>query len=404
MLASLLLAALPFSGHEDPDLLTLTDGKEIECRVLLEDDQHVVYRTGRKTHEIARDQVRSVQSVERSLEQFVERFAAIDPTQVAALSDLALFAESSYLPGEATNTWIRILTLDPENEQAWTKLGGVKRRKGWELKVRGRFLDIGELRTRVSDWKNVLELRTAHFLIQTDAAPELALDASLDLERAWLTFYRILGKPLGLYVFDEVPEVHVYSDAKDYPSPPTPGQSAWFSRAANTLHVDRSSQPNRSQVVAELVDALVLNAFRRTLDKRTGELEPWAREGLRQAFAGAVRPDPGRVRFDFDAPLVPLFRAQATDPKPLKLEQVLRAGLASFDSGTDAARYSAQSYTLTHFLVFAENGKHRARYAEFLRTSYEGKGGSSNFFKVLGLDPDETQAEWTAYVARMAGG
>jgi hypothetical protein len=403
MLAALFFAALPVA-QDAPDLLTLGDGKQVECRVLLENDQKVVYRTGKKTQEVARGEVEEIQSVERSLEQFLERFANADATSVPALAELALFAEKNFLAGEAFNTWIRILTVDAENEQAWTKLGGTKRRKGWELKVRGRFLDIQELRTRLSDWKNALELRTAHFLIQTDAPPELALDASLDLERAYLTFYRILGKPLGLFVFDEVPEVHIFADEKDYPAPPTPGKSAWFSLPANTLFVNASGKPNRGDIVAELVDALLCNSFRRTLDARTGQIEPWAREGLRQAFAGAVRPSPGRVSFDFDTPLTAYFEQQAKDAKALSLEQVLRAGFASFDSGSDAGRYVAESYTLTHFLAFAGEGKYRPAYAEFLKTSYLGKGGASNFAKVMGVDLKALESEWVAYVKAHAGG
>ncbi len=402
MLLTLLSLALPMFGQDDPDLLVMKDDTQIECRVLFEDDSKVVYRAGKKTQEVARVKVRDIQSIERSVAQFLDRFAALDATNVQELSQLALFAEKSYLPGEAANTWIRILTLDPENEEAWTQLGGTKRRKGWEIKVRGRYYDIEELRTRVSDWKNALELRTAHFQIETDAPPELALDASLDLERAYQTFYEKLGKPLGLFVFDEIPVVQIFADAKDYPVPPTEGQHAWFSRVANTLYVNTQEKPNRGEIVAELVDALIFNAFRRTLDERTGAIEPWAREGLRQAFAAAVRPDPGRGRFEFDAPITEYFRAQVADPEPLSLEQVLRAGLASFDSGPDQARYVAQSYTLTHFLVFAGDGKYRPLFAEFLRSSYLGKGGSSNFFKVLGLDEKQAESEWKAHVKSLA--
>ena len=405
MFAALALPLLALSsagraGGDDPDLVVLADGKEIECRVLYEGDDKVVYRAKRKTREVERSEVKDVQSVERSLRQFVDRFASVDPSNVGALTDLAVFAEQSYLPGEAHNTWIRILTLDPENERAWTQLGGVKRRKGWELKVRGRYYDIEELRTRVADWKNALELRTAHFLIKTDGQPERALDLSIDVERAFLAYYDVLQAPLTLYVFDEIPEIHVYADPKDYPSPPTPGQAAWFQRSSNTLYVNGSQGSDRGQIVAEFVDALVYNSFRRTLDKKTGELEPWVREGLRQAFAAAVRPDPGRVRFEFGTPVPAYFRMQASDDDALSLKQVLRAGRTSFDSGTDARRYVAQSYTLTYFLVYAQDGKYRRGFADFLRSSYLGRGGASNFFKALGVAEKELEAEWHAYVAQ----
>ncbi len=399
LLISLSVSTL-FPGDE-PDLISLKDGKKIECRVLLESDAKIVYRAKNKTHEVAPGDVAEIQSVERSLREFLERSAQSDPKDVAAQSELALFAEASYLPGEAHNAWIRILSVDPTNEQAWTKLGGVKRRNGWELKVRGRFYTIDELRKRVSDWKNALELRTAHFLIRTDADPERALDAAIDVERACTTFYDVFGKHLGLYVFDEVPEIHVYADPKDYPSPPTPGQVAWFDRSANTLFV--SAGRERGAIVAEFTEALIFNSFRRTLDK-TGEIEPWARKGLAQAFGAAIRPEPGRVTFDFSTPYLPHFQAHARDKDALSLEKLLRAGFASFDSGSDQGRYLAQSYTLTHFLVFAENGKHRPGYADFLRSSYLGKGGSSNFFKALGTDEKTLEASWLAYVKSISGG
>lgn len=80
----------------------------------------------------------------------------------------------------------------------------------------------------------------------------------------------------------------------------------------------------------------------------------------------------------------PRLRVPGPDTKPLSLEQVLRAGFSSFDSGSDQGRYVAQSYTLTHFLVSAAEGK--SAYAEFQKSSYLGKGGSSNFFRVLELE------------------
>ena len=90
------------------------------------------------------------------------------------------------------------------------------------LRVRGRFYTLDELKKRVSDWQNALELNTAHFLIRTDGPPERALDLAIDVERAYLTFYTVFGKPLELYVFDEVPEINVFSDPKDFRAPPQP--------------------------------------------------------------------------------------------------------------------------------------------------------------------------------------
>ena len=400
-LLALSLLTTPAFG-DDPDLIVFPDGKQQACRVLLENENKVVYRAGNKTSEVSRAAVKEVKSVERSLQSFLTRFEGIEPGKVEAMAGLALFAEASALPGEARNTWIRILTLDPENEQAWTKLGGVQRDGKWQLRVRGRFYTLEELRTRASDWQNALELSTAHFLIRTDGSPERALDLAIDIERAYLTFYGVFGRPLELYVFDEVPEINVFSDPKDFRAPPKPGQPAWFERSGNVLHVNGQLATERGPVVAEFSEALIFNAFRRTLAK-TGELEPWAREGFKQAFAAACRPDPGRVVFDFSAPHEPHFQAQAADAKPLSLTEVLSAGAGAFDTGTDRARYSAEAYTLLHFLVFYENQKYRMGLGVYLRESYLGKGGAKRLLEALNADEKTLEEQWKGYVKSVAG-
>ena len=43
--------------------------------MLFEDDAKVIYTTGRKPREVARDEVAEVHSIERSVRTFLERFA-----------------------------------------------------------------------------------------------------------------------------------------------------------------------------------------------------------------------------------------------------------------------------------------------------------------------------------------
>ena len=131
VLATLALALAPALVHaplgDEHDLIIRTDGKEVPCRVLLETDAKVVYRAKGRTQELARAEVSEVRSVERTLRDFLERFAKTDTRDLAGVTDLALLADSRGLTGEAHHSWIRVLTLDPTNEAAWTHLGGVKR-------------------------------------------------------------------------------------------------------------------------------------------------------------------------------------------------------------------------------------------------------------------------------------
>lgn len=404
MSKALILCALIAAGpvtDDEPDRLVLRDGKQVECRVLYEGQDTIIARSRRKNREYAMAEVSEVHSIERSMRMFLDQFAKLPDGDVAGLTDLAAFCESSELHAEARNLWIRIVLLSPEDERAWTKLGGTKGRKGWRLKVRGRFYTLDQLRERVSDWKNAMEIPTAHFLIKTDIDPERALDLSIDLERAYQAFYDLLGPHLELFVFDERPEVHIYSDADDYPTPPTP-RDAWFSRAANQVYVNGSEDRDPSSIVHNLTYALIHNAFRRTLGK-TGVIQPWCREGLAHAFGGGVRPDPGRTSWDTSQPIMAHFRPHATAEEPLSLKEVLRAGYTAFDSGRKASLYNAQSYTLCHFLANAGNRKYRPAFGEYLRDSYLGKGSTSSFEKIMGKDIEELEPEWKAYVKEMVG-
>ena len=70
--------------------------------------------------------------------------------------------------------------------------------------------------------------------------------------------------------------------------------------------------------------------------------------------------------------------------------------------GPAAARNEAQSYTLVHFLTKAGDGKYRKFFAEYLLSSYKGKGAVTHFEKIFGDHYEGLQAEYTAYVAELA--
>lgn len=403
MMLAFLLAIVPLAQSDRPDLITLNDGKEVECRVLYENDDKILYTKKRKVEEVARSEVQAVQSIERSLREALQRFDSVGGN-VPGLLELASFCEGRELLAEARHLRIRVLTLDPENEEAWTKLGGsYNKRKGWRMKVRGRFYTIEQLRERVADWKNAMELPTSHFLIKTDMSPERALDLAIDIERAYLTFYELLGGVLELYPFDEVPEVHIYASSEDYPSPPTPGKVAYFAPLANILYVDGQAAADAPRAaVVELTDVLLFNAFRRTVGK-TGSMPPWARNGIALAFGGAYRRDPGHASWDLSTPIHAYFEAHAGAVEPLSLKDVVRAGFSSYDSGTKAELYTAQSYTLAHFLAHADDRAYRPGFGQYLLTSFRGKSALTHLEKALDMKAEDIEDRWTAYVANLGG-
>ena len=47
--------------------------------------------------------------------------------------------------------------------------------------------------------------------------------------------------------------------------------------------------------------------------------------------------------------------------------------------------------------------KYRAGFAEFLKSSFLGKGSTGHFEKILDVEVEDLEAEWTAYVKAVAG-
>ncbi len=390
-------------GHDDrSDLVILKSGKEVECRVILEADDYVLTRRGSKKKQYSRDEIAEIQSVERSLAALFERYDALPARGPAQLAELALFCEQNELPSEARNFWIQVLTQDPENEQAWNELGGVfTKRRGWRLKVRGRFYTVDQLRERVSDWKHAMEIPTAHFLLKTDVEPERALNIALNLERAYMTFYEVIGEALALQVFDEIPEVHVFKDAKDYPTPRFQGDAAWFSRGENTVYVNGAGPAVANAAIFKLTHALVLNSFRRTIGGN-GSIAPWTERALAEAFSYALEVEDGVASWEFGRPIMEYFRFQAADEKPLAMKRVISSGYGAFNNGTDARRYNAECHTLMFFLLHAEDGKYRQGVADYMRSSFKGQSAATHLEKALGIKLKALEPQWIEFVKETA--
>lgn len=387
-----------------PDRIVLENGKSIDCRVLMESAEKIVYREDRKQHEVLRADVREVRSIERSLADYLKVAASTKSTDAAAQADLAQHAERLGLPDEARNAWLRVLSIDPANGDAWTVLGAVGDRKARTLQLEGERLELDALRTRGADAKHPLQLRTTHFAIECDMPLERALDAALAVERTYLAFYGLMGAHLELYVFDEVPHISVFKDTRRLSAPPTPGMQSWFAPIANTLYVQDLPTADVRTILADMTDVMLFNAYCRSADKkRNGVLEGWARAGLGQSFGTAVRNDPAHSIFDFAAPYKPHFETQAKNAKEMTLERVLRAGHATFQGGPEREQFEAAAYTLWHYLMFGDGGKHAAALSAYIEDVYFGRGGPTRFEALMGMDFAHLEVEWNAHVHEIAG-
>ena len=410
-LSSVLLAfPLAASGatqdREMVDRVLLKSGRDLEGRVLFENEEFLIVDTGHKEQRVPQSDVAEVESVERSLVKFLERFDAIDVGNPEQLLELARFAEEHELPGEARNLHLRVLGVDPTNEVAWKSLGGkMSKRLGWRLRVRGRYLTLDALRERVSDWRNALELTTAHFFIRTDIAPERALDLAINIERAYLEFYSLFGTTLELFVFSELPSIYVYASEEEFPTPTVDGKNAWYTEEDNILYVNGGGDGKEvaREAMRHFIDMMMFTSFKRTMGD-DGMPAPFVSRGVGLLFGAALEFDRSFAEWKFESPSEALFQLHANAEEVRTIKEILNASEGDYASGGNAPLTVAQTYTLMYFLVFGENGRYRDSLSRFVASSFTGRSSSSHFEEILGIKIEDLEPSYTAFVKQVASG
>ena len=398
LVSTAVLFAPQVSKHTDTDTVRLNDGKQFKGRVLYEDEEIVQIRVRRKNREFSVKDVKEVRSLERSLQEWADRYDAIAPDDADDLADLARFCTERGLADEALVTWAKALFVDPTREDAYEAFDGRKARKGWQIKIGRRWKTLDEIKQIHGKWKDRWELETTHFILRTDMPAEQLLDLAMDVERYYLAFYEVMRPSLKLLVFNEVPIINVYVESNKMPKPPV-DVDAWFSWVRNELdvRVRDEDEIDMQLIMREMTRLMLNNSLRRTIGN-TGNVSPWAGEGISDYFAGAVSGDPGHLRLEFGSDVQRFFTTHAKASRPLSLRRILAAGRMDFHTGTNAELAKAQAYTLVHFLVKADDGKYRDGFLDFLRSSFAGQGSETHFRRALGLDDlRDLEAAWNDY-------
>jgi hypothetical protein len=384
-----------------PDEIRLEDGHKLSGRILSETKDELRIRSGRGEVEVERKFVKDVRSVERSLAEFIQRWDSMPRTDRNALSDLAEFCDARGLPGEARNMRLRIYLLDPSSEESAKALGATKVGGYWEIPDDKRSKRLDDYVAQKSRWRDAVELRSAHFLVRSDLPVERLLDAMVQLERHYLRFYDVLGPELRLYVFAEVPEVNIYSDARNYPVPPQVGEGSWFQLGPNQLHVLAHDPLDLRMIQRDVTEMLLYNALRQS-SGHNGELQPWAQRGIAEYFAATAGHHVGDPWAPLGTPSHLSFDAQAKDPKPLTLHRLLITGGSEFRSGPDGQRRSIYAYTFMHYLMDGDAGVRREPFFNYVRDAWLGAGGTKKLFTDLGLSDKDVEKRWKEHVQDIA--
>jgi hypothetical protein len=141
----------------------------------------------------------------------------------------------------------------------------------------------------------------------------------------------------------------------------------------------------------------------------------WFEEGLASYFGfsqitGGLRIDPGaikrsgtivsgKVNVQFD-PRAELREHQrlTREQGAVRLEDLLAApGDGAFWSGAHSARAYGAAWTLVHFLIHGEHGRHADAFRRYAAREAGGEGGPEAFRELLGPDLGALESAWHAY-------
>lgn len=393
----LLLGALALAGDEG-DLVVLKDGKAMRGRVVFENDSRLVLRRDSRDTSMEQGTIERVRSRLRDLQTLLDDAAGFRSAggewDRKALELLGAQAEAAGLEGEAEVFRWRLAFLDPEDEAARTALGHKKRGQGWTIPYRGRAFAWDKRFEMAQDWGSAWELASLHYRLRTNLSLPVALDLLLDQERVYFAFQALLGRELELNDVCEPMTVHVHADSASYPE--QAGEAGRYQPATDQVHVDASRGLDFGSLVHELTHQWLYDAFFRER-KRDGQIPPWLDEGLAEYVRASVAHSPGVV-FEPGHPGEASFRAHAQAKDPHDLTRVLAFSSGDYQASSDRELKYAQSYTLVHFLLHGEEGRHRAGFFEFLRAVHAGKGSATDLKRALGTDWRKLEKAWSAYV------
>ena len=392
---SLLIFTVPVQ-----DTVELTSGKKLEGRVVYEDDEVLVLRRGTRDREFDIEDVVAVDSERRNLDRFLRLARGGTSNDLKKNLALATRAYEMGLESEARLFWWRVLDVAPGHEVANTRLGHVKRGSRWFVPDGGRKLPFDKLRERRKNWGDAWEFETTHYVVRTNLDLTLALDAALELECFYFTFFSAFGRHLKLYEVEEPMRVHLHADASSYPE--TGNEWGYFAPSDNVVHFDASRGLPVGPLIHEATHQLIHNtAVRERV--YSGSIPGWLDEGLAEYMGASIIGNLGGTKVSVGEVARGHLARHGSAKKPYKLSRVINFNSGDFQGSTGRSLKYAQAYSLVHFCLHGEDGRYRNGFLDFVRGCYQGKSSSTHFKKAVGIGKEkEFDKVWLEY-ARAGG-
>jgi len=396
--AALLLCLALAVGGDERDRVVLKGGKELRGRILLVDEERVVLRRSGREQELERGEVERLESVRDALASLLEDAR---PTRIARLDELELLAaraEEYGLAGEAGSLRWRMLRLDPSSAAVHAALGHRKRGGRFVVPLDGRQVSYDERVALARDWGLAWSFSSLHYELRSNLSLEATLDLALELERLYAAFFALFGAELELREVCTPMQFHVHADRASFPE--SAGEVGRYEPDTDTVVVEASSGLEPLTWMHEATHQLLfVTAFKER--GAQGEIPPWVNEGLAEYVATSVVGGPP-LAIEPGLPCVRHFATQHAAKDAHDLKRVLSFSTTDYQAGSERLLKYAQSYTLVHFLLHGEEGRHRRGFLDWLRLVYAGRGSTTDLGKCLDADWKPLEQAWRAHVAREA--
>jgi hypothetical protein len=178
-------------------------------------------------------------------------------------------------------------------------------------------------------------------------------------------------------------------------------RDAYFDERTSTLNVNASAGFDVHVLFHEATHGVLYNTAQHTKNA-LGDIPGWLHEGLAEYMGACVSGSGGKTKLSPRAYWPDHFRVQAQARQPLDLARVLTLAIADFQVDQGADLKYAEAYTLVYFLLHGENEKYRSAFLDFVRSAYRGQSSMSHFRETLGAHGGPIEAEWVAYVKKVA--
>jgi hypothetical protein len=381
---------------QGPDRVTLREGGVLRGRVVFDDGETLVVRSGAREREVARAEVSECVSLLAHWREMMTRWLSGRADDPVFALDLAVYCRRTGLAGEAEVLALHALALDPERRGAREALGHELAPAGWTAPRGKKRVPWAQIERERADFGSAWELSTLHWRLRTNLPLRQAAATALDLECAYAAFHELVGPLVGRLLDADPPLVaHVHADSASFPEI---GRSrGWYDPASGILRVDASAGLDRGLVVHEAVHQLLDSAARRGRTSR-GDIPAWLDEGLAEHLRATLAGPPGRFVRTAGTLDRTALRAFALAREPYALDRLLRMGPEDFLASSRSDLKYAQAYALVSFLHEGDGGRWHPGFGTYLRSAWGGQGGPQELERALGAELPAIERGWRAWV------